>query len=108
MDALFEEWVVSVDGSDGWLNAVGVQESGSNLSNAGFYQGVRDRERIQLGVEHLAFGGMEGDEIPFESEVLYLSKLTGWTPQEIEAMPAVYFDNLGEAWNTINKARPGK
>ena len=47
---------------------------------------------------------MPGDVIPFESEVLVLAKLTGWLPQDIEAMPAVYYDNLRAAWATLNAA----
>lgn len=48
---------------------------------------------------------MPGDVVPLESEVLYLSKLTGWLPQDIEAMDYVYYANLSAAWGIVAKAQ---
>ena len=51
---------------------------------------------------------MPGDVIPFESEVLVLSAMTGWPPDVIEGLSYDYYANLSAAWGMVQKKLAGK
>ena len=46
--------------------------------------------------------------IPFESEVLVLSAMTGWPPDVIEGLSYDYYANLSAAWGMVQKKLAGK
>ena len=94
----------SVDGED-WDVAVDTEDLADFTEAAiGFFRG----EDIIEGIEHLAGGLMPGDVIPYEAEVLYLAKQTGWLPQDIEEMDYIYYSNISAAWNRINELEKRK